>query len=52
MKRCNTVKELFNQGKAIDQIAIETSFSKTCIKEYIKDDFFPTNEHYGQKKKE
>jgi transposase len=50
MKRCNKVRELFNQGKTIDQIAIETGFNKICIKEYIKDDFSPTNEHYGQKK--
>ena len=50
MKRCNKVREMFNQGKTIDQIALETGFSKTCIKEYIKDDFSPTNEHYGQKK--
>ncbi len=32
MKRCNKVRELLNQGKTMDQIAIETSFSKTCIK--------------------
>ena len=27
---------MFNQGKTIDQIALETGFSKTFIKEYIK----------------
>lgn len=50
MERCNKVRELLNQGKTINQIAIETGFSKTCIKEYIKEDFSPVSEHYGQKK--
>lgn len=48
----NKVRELLNQGKTMDQLAIETSFSKTCIKEYIKDYFLQLMSIMDKRKKE
>ena len=50
MKKARIVKELYDNGKTINEIKKITNYSKTCITKYIKPDFDPCNAHYGQKK--